>query len=98
VPDAVVSVCDKQGSEVLRGKTDARGEIRDIAVLTRRYCQQTKDPNRIITKDYRSPFRVNIIVGSVSISREITAARAEPSVSTLPPAAVRDAGLNNPFE
>jgi hypothetical protein len=70
VPDAVVSIRDKEGSEVFRGKTDAKGEIRDVGVIHTRYRQKTGDPNRI-TKDCLEPFTVNIASGGVSVSREI---------------------------
>jgi Periplasmic copper-binding protein (NosD) len=70
VPDAAVSVRDKQGAEVFSGKTDATGEIRDIAVMSTRYRQETKEPRRIST-DHRGPFTVSITSGGVSVSRKI---------------------------
>jgi hypothetical protein len=70
VAGAVVSVRDKRGGEVFSGKTDARGEIRDIPVINTQYRQETKDPNRI-TMDRREPFTVSLTSGDVSVSREI---------------------------
>lgn len=70
VPDAVVSVRDKQGSEVFLGKTDARGEIRDVPLIITRYRQETKDP-RLITTDHRQSFSVSITSGGVTVCRKI---------------------------
>jgi hypothetical protein len=70
VSDAVVSVRDKHGSEVFSGKTDARGEIRDIPTIDTRYRQETADPKRIIA-EHRAPFTVSVTSGGVSVSREI---------------------------
>jgi hypothetical protein len=79
VPDAVVAVRDKQVKEVFTGQTDAKGEIRDIAVITTRYRQETKDPRRI-TMDRQEFFSVCLSSEGATVSREI-AVRANTSVS-----------------
>lgn len=78
VPDAVVSVRDKQGSELYSGKTDAKGELRDIPAIDIRYRQETADPNRITT-DHPEPFSVNITSGGTTVSQKI-ALDTNPSV------------------
>jgi hypothetical protein len=70
VPDALVIVLDQHENEVFSGKTDAKGEIRDIAVISMRYNQVTKDPRRI-TSDHKGPFTVRITSEGISGSRKI---------------------------
>jgi hypothetical protein len=65
-----VSVRDKEGGVVFSGRTDARGEVRDILVIDTRYRQETSDPNRIAT-DHQGPFTANIRAGGGTAFREI---------------------------
>jgi hypothetical protein len=64
---------------VFSGKTDAKGEIRDIAVISMRYSQETKDPRRISSYQ-KGPFTIRIKSEGVLVSRKI-ALDANASVS-----------------
>jgi hypothetical protein len=88
IPNALVSVRDNQGREVFAGKTDARGEVRDIPVIDTRYRQDTEDPKQITT-DHRGPFSVLVTSESTLISRKFVLG-ANQSVSIDLPPAVRE--------
>jgi hypothetical protein len=75
VAGAEVTVRDREGIVVFAGKTDERGELRGIPVVTVRHEQCTADPRKIRT-DQRGPFRVTAQIEGKAASRE-TALRDE---------------------
>ncbi|HKB36713.1 MAG TPA: NosD domain-containing protein, partial [Gemmataceae bacterium] len=70
VPGAVVSVRDRDGTEVYSGTTGADGAVHDIPVVVTVYRQATTNPSNI-TSDQRGPFDVLVTHDVLTASQTV---------------------------
>jgi hypothetical protein len=83
VAGVAVSVRDREGKTVFTGKTDEKGQVRDIPLVTVRQEQRTEDPKKI-SRDERGPFRVSATLEGKTVSEETALGKNEELILRLP--------------